>query len=149
MPDAIAILKGNFLAPSLNGMVEFYPWKNGTLVKIEINNLPKTKPPIKDIPPIGPFAFHIHEGESCNNKMFEDAKGHYNPTNQPHPFHVGDLPSILSNNGYAYMIVYTQRFKPKDVINKTVIIHLNPDDYRSQPSGNAGERVACGIIKRL
>jgi Cu-Zn family superoxide dismutase len=149
MPEAIAHLKGNFIAPNLRGIVEFYPWQNGTIVKVEVKNLPLTKPPFNNEPPIGPFGFHIHEGESCTDKHFESAKGHYNPTNQPHPFHAGDLPSLLSNDGYAYMVVYTNRFKPKDIIDKTVIIHLNPDDNRSQPAGNAGDRIACGNIKKV
>lgn len=147
MPEAIAYLKGNYLAPNLKGEVIFYPWKNGTLVEVEVFNLPASKPPIDNYPPINPFGFHIHDGSTCGNADFKAAGKHFNPTNQPHPFHVGDLPSLLSNDGYAYMAVFTNRFKPRDVINKTVIIHLNPDDYRTQPSGNAGERIACGIIK--
>jgi superoxide dismutase, Cu-Zn family len=148
MPEAIAILKGNYLAPDLKGTVELYPWETGTLVRVEVFNLPSSKPPLDDLPPINPFAFHIHEGSSCQDSTFEAAGQHFNPTNQPHPFHVGDLPSLLSNDGYSFMIVFTNRFKPQDVIGKTVIIHLNPDDFRTQPTGNAGERIACGIIKK-
>ena len=47
------------------------------------------------------------------------------------------------------MCFFTDKFKPKDIIGRAVIIHQNPDDYRSQPSGNSGKRIACGIIKRL
>ena len=147
MPEAVAELSGNYLAPNLEGIVEFYPWKDGTLVKVEVFNLPSSKPPIDDIPPINPFAFHIHEGDSCDEPAFETAGEHFNPTNQPHPLHVGDLPSLLSNDGYAFMSVFTNRFKPSDVLNRAVVIHLNPDDYRTQPTGDAGERIACGIIK--
>jgi Cu-Zn family superoxide dismutase len=59
----------------------------------------------------------------------------------------GDLPSLFSNDGVAKMCFYTNKFKPADVVGKAVIIHENPDDYRSQPSGNAGRRLACGIIR--
>ena len=47
------------------------------------------------------------------------------------------------------MAVYTNRFKPSDVINKTVMLHRNPDDFRSQPSGNSGVRIACGTIEKV
>ncbi len=148
MPGVIAYLRGNFLAPNLKGTVNFFSWKEGTLVEAEIFNLPSSKPPIDNFPPIGPFGFHIHEGDACGDYTFEKAGQHFDPKNKPHPFHVGDLPSLLSNNGYSYIAVYTDRFSPEDVIGKTVIIHLNPDDYRTQPTGNAGERIACGVIKK-
>jgi superoxide dismutase, Cu-Zn family len=148
MPYATAKLMGNLYAPNLTGIVELYPWKEGTLVRVEVSNLPMTKPPINNVPPIGPFGFHIHEGTTCGDPSFKAAGQHFNPTNKPHPFHVGDLPSLLSNDGYAFLSVFTNRFKPEDVIDRAVIIHLNPDDYRTQPDGAAGERIACGIIKR-
>lgn len=150
MPHATAYLSGNFLAPKLNGKVDFYPWLKGTLIVIEVANLPPTKPVENDNRPIGPFAFHIHEGTTCGdfNSNFEEAKDHYNPSNDPHAFHAGDLPSLISNDGYAYMTVYSDRFKLDDVIGRTVIIHLHPDDYQTQPSGNAGDRIACGIITK-
>ena len=148
MIEAIANLKGNYLAPHLKGTVVFYPWQDGTLVQIEVFNLPSSKLPINNFPPVNPFAFHIHDGSSCAFPTFDSAGKHFDLENKPHPFHSGDLPSLLANDGYAFMSVYTNRFKPSDVIGKTVIIHLNPDDYRTQPTGNAGERIGCGIIKR-
>ncbi len=47
------------------------------------------------------------------------------------------------------MSFFTNKFKPKDVLGKSIIIHENPDDYRSQPAGNAGKKIACGVIYRL
>lgn len=70
----------------------------------------------------------------------------YNEDAQPHGNHSGDFPVLFSNNGYARMSFFTNKFKPEDVIDKSVIIHLNPDDYRSQPAGNSGKRIACGVI---
>ncbi len=150
MSYAIAYLKGNYLAPKLEGKVELFPWRDGTLVKVEVANLPIMEPATKKEPPIGPFAFHIHEGKTCNNlnNDFKSALKHFNPENKPHPFHAGDLPSLFSNDGYAFMIVFTNCFKPIDVIERAIIIHQNPDDYKTQPSGNAGPRIACGIIKK-
>ena len=63
-----------------------------------------------------------------------------------HPQHTGDLPALLSNDGYAWFAVYTNRFSPAQAVGKTVIIHADPDDYRTQPAGNAGARIACGTI---
>ncbi len=65
----------------------------------------------------------------------------------PHGNHAGDFPVLFSNDGYAEMTFFTNRFKPWEVIGKSVIIHQNPDDYRSQPSGNSGKRLACGVIQ--
>ncbi|MGJ0847981.1 recombinase family protein [Tissierella praeacuta] len=70
----------------------------------------------------------------------------YNENTLPHGNHSGDFPVLFSNNGYARMSFFTNKFKPEDVIDKSVIIHLNPDDYRSQPAGNSGKRIACGVI---
>jgi Cu-Zn family superoxide dismutase len=78
---------------------------------------------------------------------FMDAGSHWNPDNQPHGNHAGDFPVLFSNNGQAKMKFFTDRFKVRDVIGKTVIIHQSPDDYRTQPSGNSGKRLACGIIR--
>lgn len=149
MPYARATLRGNQWAPNLAGTVTFYPWNLGTIVKAEVFNLPPTKAGTNEVAPIGPFGFHIHEGSSCDDENFEHAEGHFNPTNEPHPFHAGDLPSLLGNDGYAYMVIYTNRFRPNEIINKTAIIHLNPDDYRSQPAGASGPRMGCGVIQKI
>lgn len=63
-----------------------------------------------------------------------------------HPEHGGDLPPILSDKGTAWMMVYTTRFFTEEVVGKTVVIHDMPDDFRTQPSGNSGEKIACGQI---
>ena len=78
---------------------------------------------------------------------FADVGMHYNPTNCPHPFHIGDLPPLLENNGYAYMSVLINKFKIKDILGKTIIIHDKPDDFTTQPSGNPGTKIACGVIE--
>ena len=89
-------------------------------------------------------------GNSCtgnSNDEFANAKTHYNPTNCPHPFHVGDLPPLIENNGYSYMRVFINKFKVKGIIGKVIIIHDMPDDFKTQPSGNSGKKIACGIIE--
>ena len=76
-----------------------------------------------------------------------DAKAHYNPDNCEHPYHAGDMPPIFGNNGYAFSIFLTNRFCTDEIIGKTVIIHLQPDDFHSQPSGDSGAKIACGEIR--
>lgn len=152
-PSAKAEIVGGPLAPSINGTVSFYEVNKGSIVVAEIYNLPDSTAPSDGTPPINPFGFHIHEGNTCEignaAEPFEAAKGHYNPTNKPHPMHAGDMPVLFGNSGYAFLAFYTDRFFPDQVVGRTVIIHQNPDDYRTQPAGNAGKRLACGIIKAV
>ena len=79
---------------------------------------------------------------------FSATMAHYNPAKCNHPFHAGDLPPLFGNHGYAFSIFLINRFLLSEVLGKTVIIHGNPDDFTTQPSGNAGEKLACGGIKR-
>ncbi|MCX7772658.1 MAG: superoxide dismutase family protein [Clostridia bacterium] len=152
-PYAKAELMGSPLAPGLSGTVSFYPAHNGTLVVTEVYGLPAMMPPAPNAPPIGPFGFHIHEGNVCDvgnpADPYKSAMDHYNPSGMPHPDHAGDLPVLFSNNGYAFMVVFTDKFTPDQVVNRSVVIHQNPDDYRSQPAGNSGKRIACGVIRKL
>ncbi len=134
-----AKIKGNYLAPQLRGVANFFPYKEGTLVEIEVMNLPKDTS--------HPYALHIHEGDSCEGLSFENSKGHYNPNGKIHPEHAGDLPPLFSNRGYSYMAVYTDRFTPEEVIGRTIIIHNDVDDFKTQPSGNSGEKIGCGVIE--
>ena len=91
-------------------------------------------------------------GDSCSgnsNDEFADTKMHYNPTNCPHPYHAGDLPPLIENNGYSYMRVFVNKFNLNDIIGKVIIIHDMPDDFTSQPSGKSGTKIACGKITKL
>ncbi len=146
MPYAIADIKGSKEFQTIKGKVKFYPWKSGTIVRTEIVGLPNDN---KN----NFFGFHIHEGSICNEEegkpAFESVGNHFNLGQDEHPNHLGDLPLIYSNDGYAYMEFYTNRFTPNDILNRTVIIHKNKDDLMSQPSGNSGEKIACGKIIKL
>ena len=95
---------------------------------------------------------HIHEGAECygnNHDPFADAGMHYNPYDCAHPYHAGDLPPLFSAHGIAWEAVLTDRFTVEEIIDRTVIIHAMPDDFKSQPSGNSGEKIACGVIRRV
>lgn len=149
-PAAEAILKGNDSFPDIRGAVRFYPADKGTLVVTEVMNLPTVDPKGTGIL-YGPFyAFHIHDGDACGAGTaadpFKESGMHYNPTGRPHPYHVGDMPPLLGSGGYAYMSFYTGRFTPAEVIGKTVIVHQHAEDFKTQPSGDAGEKLACGVI---
>lgn len=138
---ATAILKGSAAYPELMGMVRLFQTEKGVLVAAEVNGLPE------QAPCGGVFGFHIHEGTGCGGDDFADTKGHYNPKNCQHPYHAGDLPPLFSNQGSAWMAVLTDRFQLKEVIGRTMVIHLYPDDFMTQPGGNSGMKIACGIIQ--
>ncbi len=139
-PTARALLHGDSAHPDLAGEVLFYPYQAGSLLLVRVSGLPKD----------GFFGFHIHQhGDCCEggDVPFHCAGGHYNPLETTHPNHAGDLPVLLSDGGRAYTIFYTGRFHPDEIIGCGVIIHDRPDDYRSQPAGDSGNRIACGKIE--
>ena len=145
--DAKASIKGSKDFPNIKGNVYFRETSDGIMVTAKIQGLPKSKNKCKG----RFFGFHIHEGTSCTGNTedeFSNAKGHLNSTNCPHPFHIGDLPPLIENNGYAYMSVLVNKFKIKDIIGKVIIIHDMPDDFKTQPSGDSGTKIACGKIER-
>lgn len=139
-PQAYAEMKGSENYKNISGIAKFYQTANGTLVYAVITGLPDKT---------GFHGFHIHGGEECSGNSdapFANAKSHYNPNNSPHPNHAGDLPPLINNNGFALSIFISDRFTVEEIINKTVIIHEKPDDFTTQPSGNSGEKIACGKI---
>lgn len=147
-PEASAIMKGSPMYSRLSGKVLFYPFWHGTLVYAGISGLPSASDPCG----ARMCAFHIHEGRTCSGTItspFANAGEHFNPGNCSHPEHAGDLPLLLSAHGIALLLTYTDRFTPKEVIGRTVIIHEHPDDFHSQPSGNAGSMIGCGEIRAL
>ena len=140
-PDAVAQICGGMEAPQLTGCVAFYQENGCVLIVAEISGLPKDSEK-------GFFGFHIHQGESCSGKDFSGTGSHYNPTDWAHPKHAGDLPPLLRCGENAYLSVKTDRFSVKNIIGRTVVIHSDPDDFRSQPAGNAGKKIACGVIQK-
>jgi Cu-Zn family superoxide dismutase len=147
---ARAVVKGGPLAPNLRGVVYFFNVPGGTEICVYVTGLPEYKPAHNNEDPIGPHGFHIHEFGNCEvgdpKDPFQAAGEHWNPDNQPHGNHAGDFPVLFSNNGIARMQFFTNRFKVHNIIGKSVIIHQNPDDYRTQPAGDAGKRLGCGVI---
>lgn len=144
-PDAFAVIKGSTEYPDIRGKVSFYGTADGTLVVTEVFGLPKGDGKCS----WSVFGYHIHEVGSCHGNEedpFADTGAHYNPSGCPHPFHAGDMPPLFGNNGYAWGAFFTKRIKPADVVGRSVIIHEMPDDFKTQPSGASGKKIACGKI---
>lgn len=145
-PAAIAHIHGDRAHAALNGFVRFYQMRQGVLVEAELYGLPTSPNPCA--PNI--FALHIHEHGSCTGNQkdaFADVGSHFNPQGCPHPAHAGDLPPLFGMRGYAWGAVYTERFRVAQVLGRAVIVHAGPDDFTSQPAGNAGAKIGCGIIQ--
>lgn len=130
---------------NVKGTVEFIDLEEG--VKIIAN--------IEGLAP-GKHGFHIHEFGDCSAPDALSAGGHFNPRSTLHggpmdlPRHVGDLGNIEPDkHGKAHYqrLDYVLQLKgAESIIGKSVIVHTNKDDFISQPTGNAGPRVACGVI---
>ena len=147
MPDAMAILKGSEKYPAIYGRVMFYEVAAGVILRTDVVGLPQGQGTCAS--PI--FALHIHDGDACSGDEtdpFADAGMHLNSTNCPHPYHAGDLPPLFGAAGKAFSAVLTDRFSLQEIIGKTVVLHARPDDFATQPAGGAGEKIACGVIKK-
>jgi superoxide dismutase, Cu-Zn family len=107
----------------------------------------------------GEHGFHIHEFGDCSASDASSAGGHFNPGHEPHgsPFseirHVGDLGNVVADaEGRAHferLDTQIQFEGPASILGRSVVLHDRPDDFQSQPAGNSGARVACGVIRRL
>ena len=138
-PNAVADIRGSDVYPNLHGRVQFYQHGRCVLVEANVQGLPETL--------TGFFGFHIHAGERCAGDGFAETGNHYNPEDTPHPSHAGDLQPLLYCHGSAYLSVLTGRFRIEDVLGRTIVIHNKADDFTTQPAGNAGEKIACGVIR--
>ncbi len=108
----------------------------------------------------GEHAVHLHENGDCSAPDASSAGGHWNPTMKPHgkrgdgnSFHKGDIDNMtVGDDGKGTLSLSIEGWTiggpdSTNILNKSVIIHDKADDFTSQPSGNAGSRVACGVIK--
>ena len=140
-PTVCAHIEGSSEIHNLVGDVYLYPFLEGSLLVVDVEGIPFS----------GFYGFHIHQHGPCvmgeGYTGFHDVGGHFslNP-DAPHPYHSGDLPVLMSFYGHAFMVVYTDRFTPDQVLGRAMIIHEWPDDYRTQPTGNAGQHIGCGTF---
>lgn len=154
MHEHMAMMKGRVAIASLTptqgqnvrGLFVFHQMGDHLMVHVRVTGLT----------PNAEHAIHVHEKGECASTDGSSAGGHFNPDGQPHgpqsgPHHAGDMPSLKAGpDGVA-----EQTFKlsgptvstgPASVVARAVIVHAGPDDYRTQPTGNAGARLACGVI---
>lgn len=143
-PDATAIIRGDVQYPGLRGIANFYQtkWKSGLMIEVELSGLPNDRAYSPRF-----LGMHIHENGNCNQD-FQNTGMHYNPTMAVHPYHLGDLPAILNSNGYAYIVFYDGFLELSDVEGRSLIIHERRDDFTTQPSGDSGAKIACGVIRQ-
>jgi Cu-Zn family superoxide dismutase len=112
---------------------------------------------VRGLAPGREHGFHVHEKGDCSSGDGMSAAGHWNPDGQPHgpqsgPHHAGDMPSLVadaSGNAKASFTLdgITVVAGPKSVVGRGLIVHKDPDDYKTQPTGNAGARLACAVIR--
>ena len=131
----------------------------GTVNFVQIGDKVRVTASVSGLKPNGEFGFHIHEAGDCSSGDGMSAKGHFNPHSKPHARagiaerHAGDLPSLKSDAGgnaslSADLDVITVAPGPASVVGRGLIVHVQPDDFKTQPTGNAGARSACAVIQR-
>lgn len=131
---------------NVRGLVMFHTMDDHLMVHAKISGLT----------PNAAHGFHVHETGNCASPDGTSAGGHFNPTGQPHgpqgaAHHAGDMPSLKADaNGVAdlkfMMVGPTIPAGPTSLVGRAVIVHAQPDDYATQPTGNSGARIACGVI---
>ncbi len=96
---------------------------------------------LQGLPPNGEFGFHVHEKGDCSAPDASSAGEHFNPTNAAH----GDPQGAAQVNQHVSGLTLGDG-GPADVVGRAVVVHQKADDYKTQPSGNSGARVSCGVI---
>ena len=113
---------------------------------------------LRGLPPNSEHGFHVHEKGDCSSGDGMSAGGHFNPDGVPHgnaqpaDGHAGDMPNLKADaNGMARATFESSKMTVADgkhsIVGKGLIVHKDPDDYKTQPTGNAGARLACGVIR--
>lgn len=156
VPPAAAVARAEVaLAPASASLV------SGRLVLVPEAGGVHLTGTVGGLPPLGRFGFHVHEHGDCSAMDAASAGGHFNPANAAHgrrgqgTFHAGDMDNLASDaDGVAQVDLHLAGLSlggdpGHDLIGRAIVVHAAPDDYRSQPAGNAGARVACGVIRPL
>jgi superoxide dismutase, Cu-Zn family len=129
----------------VTGMVTFTQQPGGVEVHVHIEHLTP-----------GKHGFHIHEMGDCSAHDGMSAGGHFNPDSKPHgdrlamARHVGDLGNVTADGTGVVEIVFTDTVialsGPNSIIGRSAMVHADADDGTTQPSGNSGKRIACGVV---
>jgi Cu-Zn family superoxide dismutase len=147
-PAAVAVL-----APTTGNTA------SGTVRFTQAGDRVRVRGEIRGLRPGAEHGFHVHEKGDCSSGDGMSAGGHFNPTGAPHGrhmtarHHVGDLPSLRADaNGVARVDFDSTAIRvgsgTSDIVGRGLIVHRDPDDYTTQPTGNAGPRLACAVINR-
>lgn len=149
---------------TLNAKAMMYNTKNeliGEIFLVESQKGVELTAILNSLPP-GEHGIHLHETGKCEAPSFESAGAHFNPTNKQHGIenpqgpHVGDLPNITADEaGEVQLNLVTADFTLKkgetnsifDEDGTAIVIHERADDYKTDPAGNSGARIACGVIE--
>ena len=135
----IALVNG---AGASVGGVQAEPRPGGTYIRISVEGLPP-----------GDHGLHLHAVGRCDGPAFQSAGGHWNPASKEHGHlnpagaHAGDLPNLtVSTNGRGAINFLATGGALDDADGTSLVIHAKADDYKTDPSGNSGDRVACAVI---
>lgn len=129
----------------------------GTLTFVQWGEVVKVSGSISGLKPGAEHGFHVHEKGDCSSGDGLSAGGHFNPGGKPHghhgmgEHHTGDLPSVKADASGVAAIHFESRTirvgsSANDIVGKGLIVHRDPDDFKTQPTGNAGPRLACAVI---
>jgi Cu-Zn family superoxide dismutase len=130
----------------------------GSVTFTQDGDVVRVRAELTGLKPNAEHGFHIHEKGDCSSGDGMSTGGHFNPAGKPHgpqdaDHHAGDMPAVRAD-GYGNASA-TFELKgvsigsgPADIVGKGLIVHRDPDDYRTQPTGNAGPRIACAVIRR-
>jgi len=149
LETATATLQGAPDDTDFKGTITFTPEGNGVRVVAHLEGVDQD----------GDHGFHVHQTGECTHgegdKHFTSAGGHFNPANTEHacpptePRHAGDLGNIPVTGGTGHLEATTNLLSlsgPNSVVGKAIILHAKADDCKTQPTGDAGDRLACGVI---
>ena len=161
---AAALLAGcqMFRAEGPQAVADLQPTRGsstrGAVSFTQVGDRVRVRAAVTGLRPGQEHGFHVHEAGDCSSGDGLSAKGHFNPYGKAHAHfttperHAGDMPSLKADaDGRAELTVeldvMTVAAGPASVVGRGLIVHAQPDDYRTQPTGNAGARLACGVIR--
>ncbi len=141
------------LQPTKNGKAA------GTVDFIQVGGKVRVMAKVRGLVPGREHGFHVHEAGDCSSSDAMSARGHFNPHRKPHAHpssgerHAGDLPALRADGSGTATLetdldIITITPGPASIIGRGLIVHADPDDYKTQPTGNAGARIACAVIQR-
>lgn len=130
---------------------------HGTAHLVERRGIVHVRADIEGLAPASVHGFHVHDKGDCSAPDASSAGGHFNPGGSAHGradaaiHHAGDLPSLTADAGGRAHVMFdlpgvTLGPGPASIAGRSFVVHRDADDFTSQPAGNSGPRVACGVI---